>query len=74
MNTDPQRNKPNDTDRKNDPELRDESAFQPGVSTVSSSSYDDDNEKLTDTAADDFREEKDSGAAADPTYDQIDKD
>jgi hypothetical protein len=74
MHTEPHRNKPADTGKKNDPDLRDESAFQPGISTVSSSSYDEDNEKLTDTAADDFREEKDSDAAADATYDQIDRD
>jgi len=74
MNTDPRRNKTHDTGRKNDPDLRDESALQPGVSIVSSSSYDDDDQKLTETAADDFGEEKDPAAAADPTYDEIDRD
>ena len=74
MHTDPKRNKPADEGRDNDPNIRDESAFQPGMSTVSSSDYDGDNEQLTKTAADDFREDVDRDKKADPAFDEIDRD
>lgn len=71
MNTnDPHRNEPNEKGRKNDPNVRDESAAQPGVSTVSNSDYDDDNEKLTETAKDDFRTIDDHDPTADKRYDE----
>jgi hypothetical protein len=55
MNTnDPRRNTPAEKGRNNDPDLRNDSAVQPGISTVSNSNYDGDNEGLTQTAKDDF--------------------
>jgi hypothetical protein len=71
--TDPRRNQPTEEGRNNDPNLRDESAIQPGINTTSSSDYDDDNEELTKTAADDFREEDDFDANADRSFDEADK-
>jgi hypothetical protein len=55
-----------------DSNLRDESASQLGISTVGNSTYDDDNEELTKTAADDFKEEKNGDGNADPTFDEVD--
>jgi len=70
--TDPVRNRPAEDGRKKDPGLRDRSAEQPGVSTMSSSSTDDANQQLTETAADSFREgTKDKNA--DPDLDDIDE-
>jgi hypothetical protein len=66
------RNEPAEKGENNDSNLRDESALQPGISTVSNSTYDDDNEELTETAADDFREEKNLDKNADPTFDEVD--
>ena len=74
MHTDPRRNKPADEGRDNDPNVRDESAFQPGMNTVSSSDYDEENEELTKTAADDFREDVDEDKNADPAFDEVDRD
>ena len=71
---DPKRNKPADEGRNDDPNVRDESAFQPGMNTVSSSDYDDDNEKLSRTAADNFREDSEGDEKADPTFDEDKKD
>ncbi|MGZ3838279.1 MAG: hypothetical protein ACXVMS_05175 [Flavisolibacter sp.] len=65
---DPIRNRPSEEGRKNDPDLRDESAAQPGTSTMSSSQTDDANQKLTETAADGFRE-KSKDPKADPDLD-----
>ena len=74
MNTkDPGRNEPTEKGTDNDPNLRDESAAQPGVSTVSDSDYDEDNEELTRTAAGDFREEDDADPNADRSFDQTDE-
>lgn len=71
MNTnDPHRNEPTEKGRKNDPDLRDESAAQPGISTVSNSDYDDDNQQLTETAKDDFRTGSRKDQNADKTYDE----
>lgn len=72
--TDPRRNKPTEEGNHNDPNLRDESAVPPGTNTVSNSDYDDDNEELTETAADDFREKDDSDANADRSFDEVDYD
>jgi hypothetical protein len=72
--TDPRRNVPTEEGRNNDPDLRDESAIQPGINTVSSSEYDDDNEELTETAADDFRESENADPKPDPSFDEVDYD
>jgi hypothetical protein len=75
MNTnDPRRNVPTEEGGNNDPNLRDRTAIQPGVNTVSSSDYDDDNEELTKTAADDFREEDNTDSKPDPSFDEVDYD
>jgi hypothetical protein len=74
MNTDPRRNRPGEEGIDNDPHLRDESAPQPGINTVKNSDYDYDNEPLTKTAADDFRENEDSDPGADPSFDEVDYD
>lgn len=67
------RNRPAEKGRKNDPDLRDRSGEQPGVQTMSGSKTDKTNEEVTETAADDFRENKpDKGADAD--LDSIDAD
>jgi len=71
--TDPRRNVPMEKGGDNDPNLRDETAIQPGISTVSNSDYDDDNEELTETAADDFRED-DIDSKPDPSFDEVDYD
>ena len=73
MNTTKRRNQPTEEGRNNDPNLRDESAAQPGINTVSNSDYDDDNEELTKTAADDFREEDDFDPNADRSFDEVDE-
>jgi len=72
--TDPKRNKPADEGRDNDSNLRDESAIQPGVSTISSSDTDDDNQNLTETAKDDFRTEPNKNDNADRAFDDVDYD
>lgn len=73
MNTaDPRRNEPTEEGRNNDPNFRDESAIQPGINTVSNSNYDNDNEELTKTAADNF-EEDDFDLGADRSFDEIDE-
>lgn len=74
MTTDPKRNTPTEKGRDNDPNLRDETAIQPGVSTVSNSDYDNDNDELTRSAADDFRKEDDTDSHADPSFDEVDYD
>lgn len=75
MNTkDPVRNKPTEAGRNNDPDLRDETAIQPGVSTVSVSDYDKENERLTETAKDDFREDDNVNSRPDPSFDEVDYD
>jgi hypothetical protein len=72
--TDPRRNMPTEKGRNNDPNLRDESAIQPGVNTISNSDYDEANEELTETAADDFREDDASEPTPDPSFDEVDYD
>ena len=72
--TDPNRNKPTEAGRNNDPNLRDETAIQPGVSTVSDSNYDKDNERLTETAKDDFRKDNNVDSSPDPSFDEVDYD
>jgi hypothetical protein len=72
-NTDPVRNQPADEGKRDDPALRDESAIQPGVNTISSSSTDTENKELTKTAADDFRTNDEEDKNADPRFDEVDK-
>jgi hypothetical protein len=50
---DPGRNRPSSKGESNDPDLRDESAAQPGVSTVSSSDTDYLNQETTQSVSDD---------------------
>lgn len=75
--TDPVRNLSTEGNGKEDPgkrQLRDETAIQPGVSTISSSDTDEANQELTRTAADDFRQGDDSDRHADPAFDEVGKD
>jgi hypothetical protein len=67
------RNEPAVRGKDNDPDLRDDAAIQPGVSTVSSGDHDRENEELTKTAADDFRTNDDRDPDADPVFDEVDK-
>jgi hypothetical protein len=67
---DRERAQPVDKGRRNDPNLRDETASQPGVNSISNSNYDDDNQRTTKTAADWFKTP--FGKDADPAYDDID--
>jgi hypothetical protein len=71
--TDPIRNRPADEGDHNDPAVRDESAIQPGVNTISSSSTDAENKELTKTAADDFRSNDEDDKNADPSFDEVGK-
>jgi hypothetical protein len=64
------RNRPADEGKDGDPNIRDESAPQPGVNTISTSKYDDENQKLTRTGADNF-DESTSNEGADKTFDEI---
>lgn len=73
MNTDPKRQVPTEEGSNNDPNLRDESAPQPGIETISNSDYDDDNQELTRTAVDDFRTDVDRDPNADKTFDEVDE-
>ena len=66
---DPIRNRPADEGKRNDPHVRDESAPQPGVNTLSSSDTDSANQEITETTADNFREAK-PDSKADPDLDQ----
>ena len=67
------RNEPAVRGKDNDPDLRDDAAIQPGVSTISSGDHDRENEELTKTAANDFRTNDDRDADADPVFDEVDK-
>ena len=70
----PDRNRPVDKGRNNDPYTRDDSAQQPGVNTMSDSGTDEEfNEQLSRTASDNFRENN-FGKNADPAFDEIGKD
>ena len=62
------RNKPAEEGQNNDPGVRDDSAIQPGVQTITGSDYDKENEQLTDTAQGDYSERKDKNA--DPRFDE----
>lgn len=66
------RNLPSDEGRRGDPHRREESGQQPGASTYSSSDSDGENQNITRTAGDQFREES-FGAGADPTFEDVDR-
>ena len=67
----PGRNRPAEKGGNEDPNIRDQSAIQPGVNTISSSSTDKENKELTKTGAADFRKEDDFDANADAVFDEI---
>ncbi|TCJ12427.1 hypothetical protein EPD60_14215 [Flaviaesturariibacter flavus] len=46
---------PADEGRRDDPNIRDESGAQPGVNTMSGSSYDRDNQRTTKSAGDGYK-------------------
>jgi hypothetical protein len=62
-----ERARPSDEGRRNDPNIRDESAPQPGVNTISSSKYDDDNQRTTKSSADGYKTP--FGSDADKAFD-----
>ena len=68
--TDPKRNRPAEKGERNDPNVRDEDASQPGLNTISSSENDDANQQLTKTASDDFREDSAGSEKADKRFDE----
>lgn len=68
--TDPKRNRPSDQGKQDDPNIRDESAVQPGVSTLSTSENDEVNQHLTRTASDDFRQDAENDSKADKRFDE----
>ena len=70
----PARNRPAEEGRKHNPDLRDNSAAQPGASTMSDSPTDNENQKVTRTAADNFREQNTHDEKADADLDDIDND
>ena len=67
--TNPQRNRPGEKGENNDPFLRDNSAAQPGMNTISDSDTDKANEEITKTTSGNFGEDarKDD---ADKTFDE----
>lgn len=70
--TDISRNRPSEEGRRNDPNIRDESAIQPGVNTNSESKYDDNNQHVTKSAMDDQSlRQFDVDKNADPAFDDI---
>lgn len=58
----------------NDPGLRDQTAMPPGTNTIRNSDYDDANEHLTGTAADDFRTQDKKDPNADKSFDDVEND
>ncbi|RYD90959.1 MAG: hypothetical protein EOP50_15085 [Sphingobacteriales bacterium] len=62
-----ERDRPTDEGRRNDPNIRDETGTQPGVNTMSSSKYDNDNQHSTKTAGDGYKTP--FGEDADKTFD-----
>ncbi len=66
------RNEPTEEGRRNDPEKRDDSAIQPGVQTVSDSSYDESNQHVTSSSMSDGTiSEFDTDTKADPAFDDM---
>lgn len=66
----PERNRPSKEGRDNDPNIRDESALQPGVSTISSSDTDGASKDTTQIASDNFRTEP-RDEKADTRFDEV---
>lgn len=66
------RNRPSDKGSRKDPNIRDESAIQPGVSTISKSTSDDTNEDVTHSGMDNLGANVPDDHA-DPAFDEIDK-
>ena len=69
-NEDIKRNRPAEEGRRNDPNIREESALQPGTNTISSSDTDDVNQHLTRTVSDSFRPEP-RDPKADTRFDEV---
>ena len=68
------RNRPSGEGRDNDPNIRDESAMQPGISTISESGTDDVNQRVTSSAMDGPELTAfDTDTNADPSFDDVDK-
>jgi hypothetical protein len=72
--SDPKRNKSAEEGKNDDPQLRDDSGIRPGINTVSTGKNDEDDNRLTETAADNFKTENQSEAKPDRTFDQVDYD
>ena len=70
---DPSLNRPSDEGRNNDPNLRDDSAAQPGISTMSGSDTDYSNEETTQSVSD-IPETSDFDDDADEDLDEEDFD
>lgn len=69
------RNRSSDEGRDNDPDIRDESALQPGISTISESGNDDANQHVTRSAMDGPElTQFDTDAKADAAFDDLEKD
>jgi hypothetical protein len=75
---DPGRNRPSDVGKNNDPNLRDESAHQPGVSTMSSSDTDYLNEETSESVSNDpgvwnnqNTSDFNDDLKADPAFDEV---
>ncbi len=66
------RNRPAEEGKDNDPYIRDESAVQPGVQTISEGPNDEANENVTKTASDNLDPRSEFGKGADPAFDEID--
>ena len=66
--TETKRNRPSETGSNNDPDLRDDTALQSDISTISSSENEEANNSLTETASNDFKESE-FGEGADKTFD-----
>jgi len=73
---DPGRNRPSSKESSNDANLRDESAAQPGISTVSSSDTDYENQETTQSVSDDpdTSDFDDDDELADEDFDDDDED
>jgi hypothetical protein len=68
------RNRPSREGRDNDPNIRDESALQPGMNTISPSGTDGANNQVTDSALGNAETtEFDTEPNADPTFDEVDR-
>jgi hypothetical protein len=69
-NIEVERDRPAEKGRNNDPNLRDRSDEQPGVSTISDSPTDKDNQDLSKTSRDSYREDEEEDKKADKSFDE----